>query len=62
MSTTYVERVHKYAVTTAIKGAPGRTTYYTGTFPQLKQHVSAVSKRWHDTYGFPIAVDFEQVS
>jgi hypothetical protein len=58
----YVEKVHKYAVKAAITGAPARTTYYSGTFPQLKQHVSAVSKRWHETYGFPIGVTFEQVA
>lgn len=59
---TYVEKIHKYTVTTKINGQVNSRTAYTGTFPQLKQHVTAVGKRWHDTFGFPLVVTFDQVA
>lgn len=59
---SYTEKIHKYTVTTRIGEHVNSRTAYTGTFPQLRQHVAAVDKRWHDTFGFPLNVTFEQVA
>lgn len=59
---SYAEKIHKYTVTTKIGDHENSRTSYTGTYPQLKQHVTAVGKRWHSTFGFPLVVTFDQVA
>jgi hypothetical protein len=59
---SYVEKQHRYLVSTSVNGGEFGKSIYTGTFPQVQQHVAAERARWQRQFGFPAEIVYGQVS